>query len=137
MVGDTTHSGPHDHLEQHPPLKSQARALGSLDNISVPLCASQINEAEMYPNVTLPGGDCPRSFILNGRIGHTMCELSLAGGQGITPLEMPALRRAAYVHRLRGLGITINTKLEEHNGPYPCHHARCRLACDVTVGVLA
>jgi hypothetical protein len=91
----------------------------------------------MHINVTLPGGDCPRTFILNGRIGQTMCELSLAGGQGITPLEMPELRRAAYVHTLRGLGITINSELEAHNGPYPRHHARYTLACDVTVGVLA
>ncbi len=85
----------------------------------------------MKINATLLGGECPHTFTLNGRIGQTIWELHNAGQDGITALEIPALRLAAYVHSLRGLGFTIDTELEEHQGPYPGHHARYRLSSSV------
>ncbi|MGJ8609502.1 MAG: winged helix domain-containing protein [Octadecabacter sp.] len=37
------------------------------------------------------------------------------------------MRLAAYIHSLREMGFTIDTELEQHDGPYAGHHARYRL----------
>ena len=52
----------------------------------------------MNINATLPGGECPRTFILDGRIGQTLYALHTAGQDGITPLDNPA-RRLAHLWR--------------------------------------
>jgi hypothetical protein len=85
-------------------------------------------------NVTLLGGEYPRHFMLSGRIGQTLHRLHLAGKKGITPLESPALRLAAHVHSLRGLGFIIETEREPHGGAYPGYHARYTLVSGVSVG---
>ena len=54
-----------------------------------------------------------------------------AGARGVTPLDNPAPRWAAYVHRLRGAGIAIEAAREAHGGAFPGRHARYRLACGV------
>jgi hypothetical protein len=81
----------------------------------------------MQINITLMGGEHPRTFILSGRIGQTMHFLMKAKQVGITPLDVPAKRLAAYIHSLRGLGFIIDTEMEQHSGPYAGHHARYRL----------
>lgn len=91
----------------------------------------------MHINVTIPGGDCPRTFELKDRLGWTAYQLAEAGAKGVTPIERPAPRWSGYVHDLRSMGFPIETEMVPHDGSYPGHHARYRLACDVTVRVLA
>ena len=87
----------------------------------------------MKINATLPGGECPRTLELNGRLGWTMYQLVSAGARGVTALEHPALRWSGYIHTLRNMGIPIETEMEEHDGIYKGRHARYRLACEVSV----
>lgn len=89
----------------------------------------------MKINVDLGGGECPRTFTLDGRLGWTMFHLVAAGDIGVTPLEKPALRWSSYVHQLRQKGIPIVTEMEGHGGSYKGRHARYRLACDATVSL--
>ena len=88
----------------------------------------------MNINATLLGGECPRTFYLSGRIGQTLFFLHRAGKEGITSLENPALRLAAYVHSLREMGFEITTEREPHDSDYPGSHARYKLACTVILG---
>ena len=90
----------------------------------------------MKINVTLEGGDCPRSFRLSGRLGWTMYQLFCAGPRGVTALERPALRLSGYVHQLRKKGICILTEMERHDGVYSGVHARYRLGSSAVVRVL-
>tara|TARA_R110002049_G_scaffold54908_2_gene152600 strand:- start:4944 stop:5234 length:291 start_codon:yes stop_codon:yes gene_type:complete len=46
------------------------------------------------------------------------------GETGCTPIDHPAPRWSAYVHRLREMGLVIETMTETHGGPFPGHHAR-------------
>ncbi|MBL4767950.1 MAG: hypothetical protein JKY94_09595 [Rhodobacteraceae bacterium] len=88
----------------------------------------------MKINVTLLGGDCPRTFTLTGRIGQAMHFLMQARRQGITSLENPAIRLAAHIHSLRAMGFIIDTETEPHGGAYPGYHARYRLRSTVMLG---
>jgi hypothetical protein len=88
----------------------------------------------MKNNVTLLS-EPQRTFELQGRLGWTMVQLFNAGTIGVTTIERPAPRWAAYVHELRKLGIQIETQMESHEGAYSGHHARYRLACDVFVAI--
>lgn len=90
----------------------------------------------MRLSVTLWGGDCPRTFTLDGRLGWTLYQLAEAGGQGVTPIERPALRWSSYVHQLRKKGVAIDTEMEGHGGRYEGRHARYRLACDARITVV-
>ncbi len=91
----------------------------------------------MRIRATLSGGDCPRTFELDGRLGWTLLQLVNAGNDGVTPLERPALRWSGYVHALRKRGIPIETEVEEHGGDYSGRNARYRLACNATASVLS
>jgi hypothetical protein len=88
----------------------------------------------MNIDVTLMGGERPRYISLSGRIGQAMHALLRAKSQGISPLERPSLRLAAYIHSLRDMGFTIDTEREEHDGDYPGFHARYRLRSTVILG---
>ena len=90
----------------------------------------------MHINVTILGGDYPRTFELKGRLGWAMAQLAKAGARGATPIEYPAPRWSAYVHELRSMGISIDTEMIAHGGAYSGHHARYTLACDVSLSVL-
>lgn len=68
---------------------------------------------------------------LGGRLRWALEQLMKAGAKGVTPLENPALRWAAYVHRLRELGIDIETKTERHAKPFAGNHARYVLRSQV------
>ena len=78
----------------------------------------------------------PRTIELDGRLGWTMFHLAQAGPHGVETIKRPAPRWSAYVHDLRGKGIPIETEMVAHGGGYPGHHARYRLACDVSLTVL-
>jgi hypothetical protein len=54
-----------------------------------------------------------------------------AGQHGCTPINYPAPRWSAYVHRLRCHGVKIETVREEHDGPFKGTHARYVLRCVV------
>ena len=90
----------------------------------------------MKIQVTLNLSKQIRTFELNGRLGWAMAELAKAGPGGVTPIERPAPRWSGYVHDLRGLGIPIDTEMVPHGGAYSGHHARYRLACDVSLTFL-
>ncbi len=90
----------------------------------------------MHINATLPGGDCPRTLELNGRLGWTMYQLVEAGPRGVSPLEHPALRWSGYIHALRNMGIPIETEMEDHGGAYKGRHARYRLVCEASISIL-
>ena len=88
----------------------------------------------MQIHATLMGGEQSRSLFLSGRIGQTLFLLQRAGDEGITAMETPAKRLAAYVHSLREMGFEISTEREPHGGAYPGYHARYRLESSVILG---
>jgi len=77
--------------------------------------------------------DRPEAFtiIISGRDLWTLERLMEAGATGCTPIEQPAPRWSAYVHRLRGMGVVIETIIEPHGGEFRGHHGRYVLGCTV------
>ena len=59
-----------------------------------------------------------------GRDEWALRQLLAAGAKGCTPIDNPAPRWSAYVHKLRRRGFDIETIDERHGGPYPGRHAR-------------
>jgi len=90
----------------------------------------------MKIQVTLNLSEQSSTFELQGRLGWTMAQLATAGTKGVATIERPAPRWSAYVHELRKRGIPIDTEMVPHGGSYSGHHARYRLACDVSLTVL-
>ena len=81
--------------------------------------------------ITEPDGS-ERDLILDGRNGWALLELLRAGKKGCTPIDNPAPRWSAYVHRLRHeFGMDIETIHESHGGPFPGTHARYVLKSQV------
>lgn len=66
----------------------------------------------------------PFRIVVSGRVRWALDRLRAAGPDGCTPIDNPAPRWAAYVHRLRGMGVQIETVTEPHSGGFPGHHAR-------------
>jgi hypothetical protein len=60
----------------------------------------------------------------SGRDEWALRQLMATGPKGCTPIDNPAPRWSAYVHKLRRMGIDIETVNERHGGPYPGRHAR-------------
>lgn len=73
--------------------------------------------------VTNPGQE-PFNITLRGRNLWTMLQLIKAGSMGCTPIDNPAPRLSAYVHRLREMGVAIETLIEKHGGPFAGWHGR-------------
>lgn len=71
---------------------------------------------------------------VKGRDAWALERLSCAGTNGCTPITEPAPRWSAYVHRLRLLGIPIETKYEPHGGEFSGTHAKYVLKAVVTKG---
>lgn len=65
-----------------------------------------------------------RTVEATGRDEWALKELINAGRNGCTPMDNPAPRWSAYVHKLRRAGFDIETLNEHHGGPYPGRHAR-------------
>lgn len=71
-----------------------------------------------------PEGSEPFNALIEGRELWALERLICAGTAGCTPITEPAPRWSAYIHKLRQRGIPIETRHEQHGGPYPGHHAR-------------
>ena len=69
------------------------------------------------------GGESFLIFV-KGREAWALQRLADAGKRGCTPIEQPAPRWSAYVHRLRGHGVPIETIHENHGGAFAGTHAR-------------
>jgi hypothetical protein len=69
------------------------------------------------------------TITLSGRDLWTLERLMNEGATGCTPIEQPAPRWSAYVHRLREMGVVIITHMEPHGGEFPGRHARYVLGC--------
>lgn len=65
-----------------------------------------------------------REISLKGRPAWAAAELFKAGPAGCTPITHPGPRWSAYVHKLRGFGLAIETIHESHRGDFPGHYAR-------------
>lgn len=63
-------------------------------------------------------------FRVNGRNRWALESLMFAGQRGCTPIDNPAPRWSAYVHRLREAGLVIETLIEPHCGVFAGTHAR-------------
>lgn len=80
--------------------------------------------------VTPPGGGAFTIYV-KGRTRWALERLIAAGPRGCTLIEQPAPRWSAYIHKLRELGVAIETLHETHAGAFPGHHGRYVLRCDV------
>lgn len=73
----------------------------------------------------------PFTITASGRILWALQRLIAVGQGGCTPITQPAPRWAAYVHTLRGQGVRIETKYEEHGDDYPGTHPRYLLRANI------
>lgn len=80
--------------------------------------------------------ECGEPFTIEakGREAWALDRLRFAGPKGCTPITEPAPRWSAYVHKLRGQGVPIETVAEPHGGPYSGTHGRYVLRADVRKG---
>lgn len=69
---------------------------------------------------------------VSGRDEWALLALICAGEKGCTPIDNPAPRWSAYVHKLRNMGFDIETITERHGKPFPGNHARYVLLSKVT-----
>ena len=72
-----------------------------------------------------------RTVEVTGRDEWALKELVAEGVGGCTPIDNPAPRWSAYVHKLRRKGFDIETIHERHGGPFPGRHARYVLHSNV------
>ncbi|MFC0278616.1 hypothetical protein ACFOHK_06855 [Falsigemmobacter intermedius] len=71
-----------------------------------------------------PEGASPFTIAVEGRELWALEQLISAGPKGCTPITRPAPRWSAYVHKLRKLHVPIETRYEQHGGPFAGNHAR-------------
>jgi hypothetical protein len=69
----------------------------------------------------------------HGRDAWALLELYHAGDAGCTPIDHPGPRWSGYVHKLRKLGLRIDTITECHGGPFAGHHARYVLRSQIRI----
>ena len=74
----------------------------------------------------------PFTLTLSGRVAWALEALISAGDAGVTPIDNPAPRWAACIHRLRAKGVSIEILRECHDGQFSGHHARYLLSGRVT-----
>jgi hypothetical protein len=74
-----------------------------------------------------------RVVVVQGRAGWALNQLIAAGDAGCSVFDCPAPRWSSYVHRLRKLGIVIDTVREPHGGPFAGHHARYFLRTQIKI----
>lgn len=75
-------------------------------------------------NYQIIGANGSHHIDVTGRDQWALLELAVAGPKGCTPIDNPAPRWSAYVHKLRDMGVDIETVHERHEGPFPGNHAR-------------
>jgi hypothetical protein len=83
--------------------------------------------------VTPEGGE-PFTIEATGREAWALDRLLMAGPKGCTPIDQPAPRWSAYVHKLRKRGVPIDTLPETHGGEFSGTHGRYVLRADVRKG---
>ena len=76
-------------------------------------------------------GAQPSRVAVSGRDRWALESLMRAGPKGCTPIDHPGPRWSAYVFNLKEAGVPIEKLTEPHDGQFPGHHARYRLACKV------
>lgn len=96
-------------------------------------CAKPNGFYEIHPE---DGGE-PFYIEAKGRDAWALNCLIDAGLRGCTPIEQPAPRWSAYVHRLRSLGVPIDTQHEPHGGAFAGTHGRYILRAHVVKGCAA
>jgi hypothetical protein len=84
-------------------------------------------------HITLESGEA-FTIEAKGREAWALDRLRLAGTKGCTPITEPAPRWSAYVHKLRGQGVPIETVQEPHGGEFSGTHGRYVLRADVQKG---
>lgn len=94
--------------------------------------AGRAKRAGLY--VITPEAGEPFTIEATGREAWALDRLCWAGPNGCTPIEQPAPRWSAYVHKLRGLGVPIETVTEKHDGEFAGHHGRYVLRAAVQKG---
>lgn len=82
-------------------------------------------------NVAIEARD-PFTIIPNGRTRWALECLIAAGPKGCAPIDTPGPRWSSYVHKLRAMGVPIETVTEPHDGPFAGTHARYVLRATVT-----
>src|ERR1700682_2715264 len=70
---------------------------------------------------------------VRGRDAWALLQLKASNQSGCTPIEHPGPRWSGYVHKLRKLGIVIETLREAHGGPFSGQHARYVLRSLITI----
>lgn len=80
-----------------------------------------------------PDAGMPFTVTVKGRDRWALEALMRAGSKGCTPIDAPAPRWSAYVHKLRQLGVEIVTLHEAHGGDFAGHHARYVLRSAVSL----
>lgn len=80
------------------------------------------------------GAADPLHIIAKGRDRWALEALIAAVSKDCTPINNPAPRWSARIHKLCKAGISIETISENHSGPFAGHHARYVLTCNVAAG---
>lgn len=73
------------------------------------------------------------SVIVTGRDAWALLELKKAGERGASSFDRPAPRWSSYIHKLRALGISIDTVCEPHSGQFPGKHGRYVLRSSIEI----
>ena len=84
--------------------------------------------------VTPDDGREPFTIQAKGRDAWALDRLREAGQKGCTPIDQPAPRWSAYIHKLRGLRVPIETVTEAHGGEFSGKHGRYVLRALVRKG---
>ena len=82
----------------------------------------------------IPEDGEPLTIYAKGREEWALKQLCAAGPKGCTPIDQPAPRWSAYVHKLRKRGVPIDTLHEPHGGEFSGTHGRYVLRGDVRKG---
>lgn len=107
-----------------------AEAAGNLTLTQAKGRAKRCGLYEIHPE----GGGEPFTIEAKGREAWALDRLTEAGPRGCTPIEQPAPRWSAYIHRLRALGVPIETLHEPHGGAFAGTHGRYILRARVVKG---
>jgi len=118
-------------LHQQEPGRDRRHA-NSAGTCNVAQAEGPAKRAGLY-HVTPEGGE-PFTIEAKGREAWALDRLLTAGPKGCTPIDQPAPRWSAYIHKLRGQGVPIETVHEPHGGEFSGTHGRYVLRAVVRKG---
>src|SRR4051794_11369632 len=78
-------------------------------------------------------GDAGHAVTVIGRNAWALQQLKAANENGCTPIDNPGPRWSSYVHKLRKVGLAIETLIEKHGGAFAGEHARYILRTDIKI----